>query len=50
MKRKICVVTSTRAEYGLLRPLISKSSINENIELQLVVTGSHLSVEFGLSY
>ncbi|NQX81167.1 MAG: UDP-N-acetylglucosamine 2-epimerase (hydrolyzing) [Flavobacteriaceae bacterium] len=50
MKRKICVVTSTRAEYGLLRPLISKSSINENIELQLVVTGSHLSVEFGLTY
>lgn len=48
--KKICVVTGTRAEYGLLRPLIEKVSEDEQLELQLVVTGMHLSPEFGLTY
>ena len=45
--RKICVVTGTRAEYGLLRWLLEKIDASPNTELQLVVTGSHLEAEFG---
>ena len=44
---KVCVVTGTRAEYGLLRPLLFKLKQNNTIDLQLVVTGSHLSEKFG---
>lgn len=48
--KKVCVVTGTRAEYGLLRPLIQKINNDNDLELQLVVTGMHLSPEFGLTY
>lgn len=48
--KKICIVTGTRAEYGLLRPVIEKVHKSEDLELQLVVTGMHLSSEFGLTY
>lgn len=48
--KKICVITGTRAEYGLLKPLIKKISDDSGVELQLVVTGMHLSPEFGLTY
>lgn len=48
--RKICVVTGTRAEYGLLKPLINRIYEDTECELQLVVTGMHLSPEFGLTY
>lgn len=48
--KKVCVVTGTRAEYGLLRPLIQKINNDVDLELQLVVTGMHLSPEFGLTY
>lgn len=44
---KVCVVTGTRAEYGLLRPLLIKLNGYDSIDLQLVVTGSHLSEQFG---
>ncbi|MBP3817424.1 MAG: UDP-N-acetylglucosamine 2-epimerase (hydrolyzing) [Butyrivibrio sp.] len=44
---KICVVTGTRAEYGLLRSLLIKLNGHDSIDLQLVVTGSHLSEQFG---
>ncbi len=44
---KVCVVTGTRAEYGLLRPLLIKLNGHDSIDLQLVVTGSHLSEQFG---
>ena len=47
--KKICVVTGTRAEYGLLSPLIQKIAADEELELQLVATGMHLSPEFGLT-
>lgn len=47
--RKICVVTGTRAEYGLLRWLIDDIQKSAVLDLQLVVTGSHLSPEFGLT-
>ena len=48
--RKICVVTGTRAEYGLLRWLLEKIDASPNTELQLVVTGSHLEAEFGETF
>ena len=50
MKRKVCVFTGTRAEYGLLRPLLVKLSNDSRIELQLVVSGMHLSEKFGFTY
>ncbi len=50
MKRKICVVTGTRAEYGLLFWLIKEIEADDELELQLIVTGMHLSPEFGLTY
>lgn len=48
--KKITIVTGTRAEYGLLKPLIKKIGGSEKFELALVVTGMHLSPEFGLTY
>ncbi len=48
--KKVCVVTGTRAEYGLLKPLIQKINSDNDLELLLVVTGMHLSPEFGLTY
>ena len=49
-KRKICVVTGTRAEYGLLRWLMDGINKSTKLDLQIVVTGMHLSPEFGLTY
>lgn len=49
-KRKICVVTGTRAEYGLLYWLLKEIKDDPDLELQLVATGMHLSPEFGLTY
>jgi GDP/UDP-N,N'-diacetylbacillosamine 2-epimerase (hydrolysing) len=48
--KKICVVTGTRAEYGLLYWLMKGIKNKKGLELQLIVTGSHLSHEFGLTY
>ena len=48
--KKVCIVTGTRAEYGLLKPVIDKVHKSADLELQLVVTGMHLSTEFGLTY
>lgn len=50
MKRKICAVTGTRAEYGLLYFLLQGISRSDDLELQLIVTGAHLSPEFGLTW
>jgi GDP/UDP-N,N'-diacetylbacillosamine 2-epimerase (hydrolysing) len=47
---KICIVTGTRAEYGLLYWLMREMKSDRNIELQIVVTGMHLSEEFGSTY
>ncbi len=49
-KRKICVVTGSRAEYGLLYWLMRGLDSDQDIALQIIVTGMHLSSEFGLSY
>lgn len=48
--KKICIVSGTRAEYGLLKPLIDKINKDITLELKLVVTGMHLSTEFGMTY
>ena len=50
MRRKICVVTGTRAEYGLLRLLMQAVQQAPGLALQVLVTGAHLSPEFGLTY
>jgi len=47
MMRKVCVITGSRAEYGLLRPLMEKVRDDQELVLQVIVTGSHLSAEFG---
>lgn len=48
--KKICVITGGRAEYGLLKPLIDKILASTKLRLQLVVTGTHLSKYYGLTY
>ena len=50
MARKIAVITATRAEYGLLSPLMKKILDDPDLELQIIVTGAHLSPEFGLTW
>lgn len=50
MMKKVCIVTSTRAEYGLLRPLMLKFKNSNKYTLQIIATGMHLSPEFGNTY
>ena len=45
--KKICIVTGSRAEYGLLYWTINKLETSPEVDLHLVVTGSHLSEKFG---
>ena len=49
-KRKICIVTGTRAEYGLLYWLMKEIGADPDLQLQIIATGMHLSPEFGLTY
>ena len=49
-KRKLCVVTGARAEYGLLRWLMDGIYKSTKLDLQIIATGMHLSPEFGLTY
>ena len=49
-KKRICILTATRAEYGLLRPVILKLRQTGIFDVRLAVTGMHLSPEFGLTY
>ena len=50
MTRKICVITGTRAEFGLLRCLMEAIKGHSDLSLQVVATGMHLSPEFGSTY
>lgn len=50
MNKKVCVLTATRAEYGLLKPVILKLRSDDSYDVRVVVTGAHLSPEFGLTY
>ncbi|WP_273130290.1 UDP-N-acetylglucosamine 2-epimerase [Bacillus weihaiensis] len=48
--KKISILTATRAEYGLLKPIINKLNSVSEFDVRVVVTGAHLSPEFGLTY
>ena len=48
--KRICVVTGSRAEYGLLAPVIAALKRDEAFEVQLVAPGMHLAPEYGLTY
>ena len=48
-RRKICVVTGSRSEYGLLRWVMQEISESPKLGLQIIVTGTHLSQEFGMT-
>lgn len=50
MKKIISILTATRAEYGLLKPLIKKLIKEQEFDVRVVVTGMHLSSAFGLTY
>ena len=50
IRRKICVVTGTRAEYGLLYWLMKEIDADPELGLQIIATGMHLSSEFGNTY
>lgn len=50
MNKKICIVTGTRAEFGLLRWLMESLNSHPSLSLQVIATGSHLSPEFGNTY
>ena len=45
--KKVFVISSTRADYGLLKPVISRLDKEENIDLTLVATGTHLAESYG---
>jgi len=47
---KICIITGTRAEYGLLYWLMKEIDADKELELQIIATGMHLSPEFGYTY
>ncbi len=49
MKRKICIFTSTRAEYGLLRGVLQEIESEPTLQLQILASGMHLSPEFGMT-
>ena len=50
VKRKICIATGTRADYGCLRWVMDGIRKTPELELQVIATGMHLSPEFGLTY
>ena len=47
--RKICVYTSSRAEYGLLRGVLHEIEAEPTLQLQILASGMHLSLEFGMT-
>ena len=47
MKRKICIVTSTRADWGLLSGIAQALDKREDVELQIIATNMHLSEKHG---
>jgi GDP/UDP-N,N'-diacetylbacillosamine 2-epimerase (hydrolysing) len=50
MSRKICIITGSRAEYGLLYFLMKEIQQDPELELSVIATGMHLSAEFGSTY
>ena len=49
-QRRVCIITGSRAEYGLLYWLLREIRADSRLALQIIVTGAHLSPEFGLTY
>ena len=49
-KKKICIITSGRADYGLLKNLIKKIKTSKKIDYHLSVTGTHLSSKHGNTF
>ena len=49
MKIKVCVVTTTRADYGPLFPIIKRMTQDNDFDVQLVVSGTHLLNDFGMT-
>lgn len=49
MRRRVAVVTGSRAEYGLLYWVLKELHASTEFDLQLIVTGMHLSTEFGMT-
>ena len=47
--RKICFVTGTRADYGIMTPLIKEIANSKEAELQIIATNMHLSPEYGMT-
>ena len=50
MIKKLCFVTGSRAEYGILGPLLREVKRDKDLALQMVVMGAHLCPEFGRTY
>jgi GDP/UDP-N,N'-diacetylbacillosamine 2-epimerase (hydrolysing) len=50
MKKKICVVSGSRADFGLLKILMKKIKLSEKLKLQIIATGMHLSHDYGYTY
>ena len=50
MKKKIYIITGSRAEYGLMQILIKKLHNDKNIDMKIFATGMHLYPEFGNTY
>ena len=48
--RKICFITGTRAEYGIMSGLIKKVQQDNELQLQIIATNMHLSPEYGMTY
>ena len=49
VKRKICIVTGTRAEYGIMSRLMHTLKDDDRVNLQIIATNMHLSPEFGMT-
>jgi UDP-hydrolysing UDP-N-acetyl-D-glucosamine 2-epimerase len=49
MKKKLCFITGSRADYGPIRYFLNQLKKNNNFKVQIIVTGSHLSNKFGSS-
>ena len=49
-KRTICVITGTRADYGLLYWILKEIQASDDLELKIIATGMHLAPEFGLTF
>lgn len=49
MKKKLCIITTTRSDYGFFKPLISQIKQNKNFDLKIIATGTHLEKKYGLS-